>query len=161
MLKRTIVAASLVALLASGAAFAATRSKGTVVALHKTSLGKVLSTSKGVTLYLYTPDGKNKSNCIGACAATWPPLKTKGKPRAGAGIKAKLLGQTKGHQVTYAGHPLYRYSGDSAAGQTNGENIDGIWFVLSASGKKVAPSQSGGATTGGTTTTTPYHGPGG
>ena len=139
MMKRIATASIVVTLLASGAAFAATRSMGTTVTLHKTSLGKVLATSKGRTLYLYTPDGKNKSVCTGSCASTWPPLMTKGKPVAGMGVNKKLLGTAprgKKLQVTYHGHPLYTYTGDSKAGDANGEDIDGIWFVVTAAGKK-------------------------
>lgn len=135
MLKRIATASIALTLVAAGAAYAAAQS-GTVVDIHKTSHGKVLATSKGRTLYLYTPDGKNKSHCTGSCAAIWPPLKTTGKPKAGMGVRQSLLGQTSKHQVTYHGHPLYTYTGDSKAGQTNGEGSGGTWFVVTASGKK-------------------------
>ena len=62
---------------------------------------------------------------------------TKGKPVAGMGVKKSLLGTAKRGsklQVTYNGHPLYTYSGDSAAGQANGEGSGGVWFVVKASG---------------------------
>ena len=140
MLKRIATASIVVTLVASGAAFAGARSTGTKVTLHSTSLGKVLATSTGRTLYLYTPDGKNKSNCVGSCAAAWPPLMTPSKPIAGMGVKQALLSTTKRAngklQVTYNGHPLYRYTGDSGAGQTNGEGSSGVWFVVSAAGNK-------------------------
>jgi predicted lipoprotein with Yx(FWY)xxD motif len=123
-------------------------SSGTLVTLHKTKLGKVIANSKGLTLYMYKPDGKNKSHCYTGCASIWPPLITKGKPRAGMGVKAKLLGvamRTNGtHQVTYNGHPLYHYSGDTKAGQTKGEGYAGIWFALNAAGKKVTAHTGGG-----------------
>lgn len=149
-----IAAAALaVALVATGSALAAhsTTKSGTVVELHATKLGKVLATSKGMTLYRYTPDGKNKSNCTSGCASVWPPLMTTGKPVAALGAKASLLGTTKRSngklQVTYAGHPLYRYSGDAKAGQTRGEGYGGIWYAVNASGKKVAAQQSSSTTT--------------
>ncbi len=153
MSKRTLALAALVVVaLASGSALAASKA-GTTVALHKTSLGKVLAASSGMTLYLYTPDPKGKSVCNGACASAWPPLLTKGKPRAGAGVRAKLLGTTRRSngklQVTYAGHPLYRYAGDSKAGQAKGEGVGGIWYVLSASGAKLTGKHSGTTTGGG------------
>ena len=142
MLKKIATATIVLAFLASGAAFASVQSMGTVVTLHKTSLGKVLATTKGRTLYLYTPDGPNQSTCTGACAATWPPLKTGGKPVAGTGVKKSLLGTAKlpsgKLQVTYNGHPLYRYVGDSKPAQTNGEGVDGIWFVVNAGGNQAA-----------------------
>jgi len=139
MLKRIATASIVLTLVASGAAFAATRGMGTTVTLHKTSLGKVLATSKGMTLYLYTPDGKNKSVCKGGCASTWPPLMTKGKPVAGMGVKQSLLATAKRGsklQVTYKGHPLYTYVGDAKPGQATGEGSEGFWFVVTAAGKQ-------------------------
>lgn len=159
MVKRTAAVAAVLALVASGAALAAT--SGTLVNLHASSLGKVLASSKGSTLYLLTSDPKNKSNCKGSCAQTWPPLLTKGKPRAGKGVKASLLGEIKRgskEQVTYNGHPLYLYIGDSGAGQVTGEGIKsfgGTWYAVNAAGKKVAKSSGGG----GGTTTPPYTNP--
>ncbi len=146
MLKRIVTASIVLTLVAAGAAFAASVSTGTTVDLHSTSLGKVLATSKGRTLYLYTSDGRNKSMCTGSCASVWPPLLTKGKPVAGMGVKKSLLGTAERGtklQVTYNGHPLYTYTGDSKAGQTNGEGSGGF-FVVNASGKKVAAKKSGG-----------------
>jgi predicted lipoprotein with Yx(FWY)xxD motif len=139
MFKRIAIASIVLTFVVTGAAFAAARSTGTAVDLHKTNRGQVLATSKGRTLYLYTPDGKNKSNCTGSCASVWPPLMTKGKPVAGMGVKQSLLGTAKRGsklQVTYNGHPLYTYTGDSGAGQANGEGSEGIWYVVKASGKK-------------------------
>ena len=139
MLKRIATASIVLTLVATGAAFAATHATGAKVTLHSTSLGKVLATSTGRTLYLYTPDGKNKSNCTGSCSAYWPPLITKGKPVAGPGVKKSLLGTAKRGsklQVTYNGHPLYRYYADSAAGQANGEGSDSTWYVVTAAGKQ-------------------------
>jgi predicted lipoprotein with Yx(FWY)xxD motif len=154
MSKRILALAAVLAVAAAaGGAAAARHAAGTKVVLHKTGLGKVLATSSGFTLYLYTPDPKGKSVCTGSCAAAWPPLLTKGKPTAGPGVKAKLLGTAKRGgklQVTYAGHPLYRYAGDSKAGQTAGEGVGGIWYALSAGGKKVTRKSDPGG--GGTTT---------
>ena len=151
MLKRTIALAALAAVtIACGSAVAASKG-GTTVTLHSTKYGKVLATSSGMTLYLYTPDPKGKSVCTGSCAAVWPPLMTKGKPLAGKGVKASLLGTTKRGgklQVTYAGHPLYTYTGDAKAGQANGQGYGGIWYVLNASGKKVTSTSSGGGSGG-------------
>jgi predicted lipoprotein with Yx(FWY)xxD motif len=152
-IKSAVVAALAVALVATGSALAAHRTvqSGAVVELHKTKLGEVLANSKGLTLYMYTPDGHNKSRCTGSCASIWPPLTTSGKPRAAMGAKQSLLGTTRRSngklQVTYAGHPLYHYSGDAKAGQTAGEGYGGIWFAISASGRKVATSTSGTGTT--------------
>jgi predicted lipoprotein with Yx(FWY)xxD motif len=163
MLRKTIaVAVVAAAVVASGSALAASKS-GTTVMLHKTKLGKVLSTSSGMTLYLYTPDAKNKSNCYTGCISFWPALIAKGKVQAGAGVKAGLLGVTTRkngqRQVTYKGHPLYRYVGDSKAGQVKGQGYQSIWYVLNASGNAVkhAPASVPTSTTP-TTTTSPYPG---
>ncbi len=137
MLKRIATASIVLALIATGAAVAA--GMGTAVDLHKTTnLGKVLATSKGRTLYLDTTDGKNKSTCTGSCASIWPPLLTKGKPVAGMGVKKSLLKTARRGaklQVTYNGHPLYTYTNDTKAGQTNGEGTGGF-YVVKASGKQ-------------------------
>jgi predicted lipoprotein with Yx(FWY)xxD motif len=138
MPKRIAIATIVLTLAVAGAAFAAAVSTGTKVTLHSTSRGKVLATSTGRTLYLYTGDGHNKSNCTGGCAASWPPLMTKGKPVAGMGVKKSLLGTAKRGsklQVSYAGHPLYTFVGDSKAGQANGEGSGGF-YVVKPSGKK-------------------------
>jgi predicted lipoprotein with Yx(FWY)xxD motif len=143
----------------------ANHAKRTLVKLRRTSLGKVLVDASGRTLYLYTPDRQNKSVCYGQCASYWPPLVTTGKPRAGAGVRAKLLGVTMrkdgSHQVTYAGHPLYLFVQDSKAGQTNGEEFQNIWYVVSAAGKKVEKKEASSSTTTQTTTTSSGYSNGG
>ena len=117
---------------------------GTKVGVASSTLGRILVDSHGRTLYLFAKDTKGKSACSGPCAAYWPPLLTSGKPHAFAGAKALLLGTTRrGNgrlQVTYRHHPLYRYAGDSAKGQTNGQSLDdfgGEWWVLSPAGNKI------------------------
>ena len=138
MLKRIATASIVLTLVVSGAAFAAAQT-GAKVTLHQTSLGKRLATSTGRTLYLLTRDTSSTSACTGSCASTWPPLLTGSKPVAGMGVKQSLLGTKKRGtklQVTYNGHRLYRYAGDSAAGQTNGEGSGGVWFTVKATGGK-------------------------
>ena len=100
--------------------------------------------SKGRTLYLFEKDTSRRSACSGLCAQYWPPLLTHGAPVARTGVKQSLLGKIRRadgtQQVTYAGHPLYLYVGDSKPGQTNGEGSQEFgagWDVLSASGKKI------------------------
>lgn len=107
-------------------------------------LGTILVDAKGHTLYLFEADKSTKSTCNGACAAAWPPLLTSGKPTAGGSAKSDLLGTTKRSdgksQVTYHGHPLYGYAGDSKPGDTNGEGLNqfgAAWYVLNVSGQKV------------------------
>jgi predicted lipoprotein with Yx(FWY)xxD motif len=114
------------------------------VGLRSGKLGKFLVDDKGRTLYLFEADKSTKSTCFGGCAQAWPPFNTSGKPKAANGVKAGLLGTTKRKdgktQVTYNGHPVYYYQGDSKAGDTNGEELDQFgaeWYVLDASGKKI------------------------
>ena len=96
------------------------------------------------------------SSCYGACVSYWPPVLTGAKPRAGAGVRASLLGVTKRadgrRQVTYAGHPLYTFIGDRKPGQTAGEglnNFGATWDAIAFNGRSVepkapAPGGSGG-----------------
>ena len=130
--------------------------------LRKTKLGPVLVNSKGHTLYLFKKDKNGKSSCSGTCATFWPPLLTHGKPTAGSGVKAALLGTTRRSngslQVTYNKHPLYTYTLDKHAGQTKGEGVLAFgakWYALSAKGIAVlkAPTTTSTGTTSTTSTT--------
>jgi predicted lipoprotein with Yx(FWY)xxD motif len=84
------------------------------------------------------------STCNGECATDWPPLTTKSAPKAGAGVKASLLGTSKRadgtQEVTYAGHPLYTFAGDTAPGQTTGQGSAAFgapWWVVTPAGKAI------------------------
>ena len=109
------------------------------------SLGKILVNGSSQTLYLFEKDKNGKSACSGACATNWPPLLTKGKPKASGGVKSSLLGTTKRSdgttQVTYNKHPLYRFKGDAnKVGATKGEGLDAFgaeWYVVGTNGKKI------------------------
>jgi predicted lipoprotein with Yx(FWY)xxD motif len=100
--------------------------------------GSFLVDSKGMTLYLYTVDKPNTSNCYGPCAVAWPPLLTNGAPIAGPGATALLLGTTTRTdgttQVTYNGWPLYYFATDKVPGDTTGENVQNVWFVITPAG---------------------------
>jgi len=133
----------------------AAQAKGAVVSTAKTSLGRILVSSSGRTLYLFGKDRNGKSACSGQCASFWPPLITHGKPRVSGGAKASLVGMTKRAdgrmQLTYNHHPLYMFSKDKAKGQTNGEGISafgGTWDVVSTAGSKVVKSSSSGGVGG-------------
>ncbi len=113
-------------------------------------LGTILVDSKGRTLYLFQQDEGTKSECTGPCAATWPPLTSNGKPTAGNGASASLIGTSARSdgkpQVTYNGHPLYLYAGDQEAGDTNGQGLTdfgGGWYALSAAGNQISGQASG------------------
>jgi predicted lipoprotein with Yx(FWY)xxD motif len=104
-------------------------------------LGSILVDQDGKTLYLFEADSKNKSNCSGGCLNLWPPIMANGKATAGSGVSAGMIGAATGSsQVTYAGHPLYWFSGDTKAGDTNGEGLDdfgGEWYAISPAGTAV------------------------
>ena len=111
------------------------------IKLGKTTLGSVLVDPRGMTLYMFTPDTSTTSACTGPCAALWPPLLLNGKLRVAAGLQTPLLGtiqRTDGStQITYAGHPLYFFSKDTRAGDTNGQGLFNKWYVLSAAGTPI------------------------
>jgi predicted lipoprotein with Yx(FWY)xxD motif len=130
-------------------------SKGALVALGKTALGKVLVDARGRTLYLFEKDKRGMSACYGACATYWPPLLSPAKARPGSGVRASLLGlsrRTNGKwQVTYAGHPLYTFAGDTKVGQTAGEGSKAFGAArdaLAASGHAVEPAASDSSSSG-------------
>jgi predicted lipoprotein with Yx(FWY)xxD motif len=106
--------------------------------------GGALVGSNGRTLYLFEADNRGGSACSGACASAWPPVLATGMPHAAAGAKQELLGTIKrpdgSMQVTYNGHPLYYFTGDSAAGSAKGEGVKAFgaeWYALSATGSKI------------------------
>jgi predicted lipoprotein with Yx(FWY)xxD motif len=115
------------------------------------SLGRIVVDGRGRTLYLFEKDRNRHSACYGACAQYWPPLLTHGRPQARRGAKQSLIGTTRRRngsvQVTYAGHPLYRYAGDTGRGQTNGaglQDFGGGWDPISPSGTKIESGQGDG-----------------
>jgi predicted lipoprotein with Yx(FWY)xxD motif len=144
---RLVTAIAALALMASTAAAVAAGGAGkagTKIAIGKTPLGRILVDSKGITLYDFPPDKGTRSVCYGACAALWPPLITNGKPVAGPGVKASLLGTTRRSdgkfEVTYNGHPLYYFVSDRKPGQTTGQGLNqfgGPWWVISPAGKEI------------------------
>ena len=125
------------------AASTAARAAAATVGVRHTSLGRVIVDSKGRTLYLFEKDTSRRSACSGQCAQYWPPLLTHGAPAARTGVKQSLLGKIRRadgtQQVTYAGHPLYLYAGDSALRQIegSGNGTDGTWFAVTPDLKPV------------------------
>lgn len=147
-LKLAFVLAAAALVVTTGLAAAST--SATSVGTSQTKLGRILVDGHGRSLYLFDRDTRAKSSCYGGCAGEWPPLLVSGKPHAASGAKPSLLGRTKRRdgrwQVTYKGHPLYTFSGDTSKGQTNGEGLDdfgGWWYVVSPSGSRIV----GGAST--------------
>ncbi|RIH87543.1 c-type cytochrome [Calidithermus roseus] len=113
--------------------------------------GQYLTDAQGRSLYLFTNDSKNTSNCYDQCAQNWPPLLVKDKPVAGKGVAASLLGTTQRRndtlQATYNGWPLYYFARDQKAGDTNGQGVGGVWFLVSPYGVAIKPPQPSPAAT--------------
>jgi predicted lipoprotein with Yx(FWY)xxD motif len=122
-----------------GQAPASATAGGTQLRTTMISGVSVLINSAGRTLYSFAPDTPTRSACYGECASYWPPVT--GSPTAGPGVTLSKIGtirRTDGSvQVTYDGHPLYTYIGDSGPGQANGNNVNlngGLWLVVPAAG---------------------------
>ena len=131
----------------SAAATPASSAGPTVKIDQKADLGSFLVDSKGMTLYLFTKDTPNTSACYDACAKAWPPLlATGGAPVADQGVNASLLGTTKRTdgtlQVTYNGWPLYYFAKDKQPGDVTGQDVQGVWYVISPAGDKVEAESS-------------------
>jgi predicted lipoprotein with Yx(FWY)xxD motif len=123
----------------------AAQQAGPTLKAKSSRFGQVLFDGRGFVLYAFTKDRRGgKSTCSGACAKAWPPYVVRGALRAGAGVKASLLGTVRrangARQVTYAGWPLYYYEGDRTPGQILCQNVSefgGLWLVQRPSGKLV------------------------
>ena len=130
-------------------------SGGTTVATASSGqYGTILVNSSGATLYMLTADSSTTSACSGSCVSIWAPLTTTGSPAAGSGADGSKLGTISrsdgSKQVTYNGHPLYTFSGDSGSGQVHGEGINsfgGTWYVLDAAGSSVTHAVTSSSST--------------
>jgi predicted lipoprotein with Yx(FWY)xxD motif len=138
---------------AAGASASATASSSGT-ALKTATIGgvTVLTSAKGFTLYWFVPDTATTSNCNGACATYWPPVK--GPATAGSGVTGTLttIKRSDGSmQAAYDGHPLYTYAADTAPGQAKGNGLNlsgGVWHEVTASGG-AAPAKSSSSGSGG------------
>jgi predicted lipoprotein with Yx(FWY)xxD motif len=117
--------------------------KGATVKVVSSQFGRVIADKRGEAFYLFDKEAGRRSRCYGECAVAWPPVLTRGKPRAGMGADADLLGTTKRRngklQVTYKGHPLYYYK-DDEPGRILCHNVDefgGLWLVVNPRGDAV------------------------
>jgi predicted lipoprotein with Yx(FWY)xxD motif len=118
--------------------------KGTTITLGDSEFGTMLFGSNDQAIYIFENDSKGKTVCYGECAAAWPPVFTKGEPRAGEGVRQSLLGTVKRRdgrlQVTYAGQPLYFYAHEGP-GEVRCHNVDlngGFWWVVGPDGTRRA-----------------------
>ena len=135
-----------------GTPAAGTSGSAMTIETHTGSAGTFLTDGSGRSVYIFAKDGTNASACSGACASAWPPVTTAGSPAASGGAKSSDLGTltrsdgTK--QVTYDGHALYYFAGDSSAGQTNGQGVNGFgakWWLVAPSGAIITGTGAGSA----------------
>ena len=134
-----VAAGAVLASIAAGLSFGSdAKSNRTVVKVAKSHLGLILVDNKGITLYDFVKDKGTTSVCYGACAALWPPLTTSGKPVAGRGVRASLLGTTKRKDGKL--EVTYYFVTDRKPGQTTGQSVNqfgGPWWVISRAGKEI------------------------
>jgi len=131
---------------AQGGVSSAHPSGSVTVQLRHTSIGTILTSASGLTLYEFTRDHPSQNSCVklSGCPAAWPALQSSGTPTAGAGVQASLLSTIRlsggVKQVTYAGHPLYLFSSEHRPGGTSyvgQQEFGGAWYALNASGHAV------------------------
>jgi predicted lipoprotein with Yx(FWY)xxD motif len=107
---------------------------GVLTSAKKAKVGSVVTDAQGRTLYRFTAEAQGVPVCTGACVGTWPPAvvaAASGLPKHVATVKRPDDGKL---QLTYDGHPLYRYAGDRSKADANGEGVGGQWFVVKESG---------------------------
>jgi predicted lipoprotein with Yx(FWY)xxD motif len=140
---------------ASAAAGGAGAAGVVVTTTTSASFGAILTGPNGMTLYTHAGDTATESTCTGACATAWPPLATTGMPTAGAGVTGTLGTTSRADgttQVTYDGHPLYYWQGDTKAGDVTGDDVEGFSVAtVGAAGtqppaSEAAPTPSSGGT---------------
>lgn len=145
MRRRSGLCAVIVLLVAALGAATATAGKRPTLQVRRTHVGMILVDSRGYTLYTFTKDTRNRDDCarLAGCLSVWPAL-VFGKPTVGPGVRRRLVGTIEvprvGRQVTYAGHPLYGYVGDSRPAETDNIDIfqsEGYWPAIAPSGRAV------------------------
>jgi predicted lipoprotein with Yx(FWY)xxD motif len=133
------------------------------ITAKQTSLGSVLTGPNGDTLYTLLSSSGTPIPCTGACATAWPPLTAAAGAsiQAGSGVSATLAVSTGATQVSADGTPLYYFSGDTAPGQVNGQDLKsfgGTWFAIQASGQPVSAASASTPGSAATPTPTPSSG---
>jgi predicted lipoprotein with Yx(FWY)xxD motif len=133
----------------SSSSAAAAGGSGSAVITTASSSGGTFLTDGGRAVYLWAKDASGMSACSGACAGAWPPVPATGTVTASGGAKASDLGMITRpdgtRQVTYDGHPLYFFAGDSGAGMASGQGSDSFgakWWLVSPSGGDVTAAIS-------------------
>jgi predicted lipoprotein with Yx(FWY)xxD motif len=123
------------------------------LALADSTLGSHVTGANGMSLYIFTADSGATSACVDQCATTWPPLTVAAATdaTAGTGITGTIGTITRADgklQVTLGGHPLYYFANDKAAGDLNGQGLNGKWFAAGADGAGLGMSGAPAPSTG-------------
>jgi predicted lipoprotein with Yx(FWY)xxD motif len=146
-----------------GSGSASAPASGGVVQASETGLGEVLTTADGMTVYGFTVDSGGTSNCNEGCAEEWPPV-TVESGELPEGLDATVFKVTQrsdgSYQLVAGDWPLYTFSGDQAAGDTNGQGFGGVWFAVAPDGelnRGEASAGEGDSGTGGQPTDDPYN----
>lgn len=122
-----------------------TTTRGVTLAEEPSPVGPILATGTGYSLYEFVPDTATKSACVtSVCVFLWPPLTVTGPPTVSTGLRRALVGTLArpdgSTQVSYGGHPLYRWNSDTKPGMTTGQalvNEGGYWYVVSPAGTPI------------------------
>jgi predicted lipoprotein with Yx(FWY)xxD motif len=127
----------------TGGATTTAPAEAATVAVASSGLGDILVDSEGLTLYIFDNDmTAGQSSCNDACADAWPPLMASGAPTYGEGLDASMFSvitRADGSmQLAVNGKPLYRFASDTAAGQTTGQGIGGVWHVVAPDGTAIS-----------------------
>jgi predicted lipoprotein with Yx(FWY)xxD motif len=129
------------------------------------SAGAFLTDGSGRAVYLFMADPMGKSVCTNACVSAWPPVLASGTPTGAGGVNGGSLSliarSDGGKQVAYDGHALYYFSGDSGAGQVNGQGVDGFgakWWLVAPTGAQITAAK---VTVGGASSPASSHSAGG
>ena len=147
------LAVALTVAIAAVAATSAFGSSKATIDTGNTSLGTALVNSQAHTLYLFEGDTQTHLGCTGQCLSSWTPVT--GKATVSGSAKASEVGTIKrgsGSQLTYGGHPLYTFVGDTKAGQVTGQGLTlsgHKWYVISPSGAAMTASSKGSSSGGG------------
>ena len=136
----TTTTATTPAAAAAGASTTVGAAGSASVKVATTSLGPVVVDSKGLTLYFFKNDTGSTSTCSGGCATAWPAATVTGTPNASSDVTAPLTTTTRADgtiQLVLGGHPLYRFSGDTKAGDVTGQDVGNVWYAAGADGQPV------------------------
>jgi predicted lipoprotein with Yx(FWY)xxD motif len=114
---------------------------GGAIKVADSDFGPILTDAEGRALYGFSKDTKGRSTCYGNCEQAWPPLLAEGAPTASGDLDESLLKtvtrEDGSKQVVVGKWPAYLFASDSAAGDTNGQGVNDVWWLISPDGKLI------------------------